>query len=146
MTRDGQRSLARIGTACLLAVVTAAVLSGCGRSEQDFRPSVADARTALETALDAWQKGAANNEPIQSTVKSGVVVQLFDSDFVAGKKLASWTIESGESPKEGPCEFKVKLELVAGNGPVSVTYYVTGISQHYSVFRDTDYQQRAGQM
>lgn len=146
MARLCKFATAKGRTALFLAILAAAVSGGCGRSEKDFRPAVADARTALEAALDAWKSGAAQNEPIKPAGKPGMVVQLFDSDFTAGKKLVNWTIESGEMPAEGPSQFKVKLELVPGKPPVEATFYVTGISQNYSIFRDRDYQQRAGQM
>ena len=133
----------RIGLLLALAV---GLDMGCRRSENDFRPGVSDAQAALGAALDAWKAEAKPGAPIQPADGAGRVIQLFDSDFTAGKKLASWKIDSSDVPAEGPCSFSVTLEFQGAPQAVTAKFYVTGIAQHYSIFRDRDYEQRAGQM
>jgi hypothetical protein len=114
------------------------VVCGCGRASQDsFIPQATSARLALETALKAWQSGAAYD-----TIKSATpAVQPFDARWQSGMKLKSFEIVR-EVPQEGPRKFEVRVEL-EGTDPVTDVFLVVG-KDPLHVFRDQDYQKASG--
>src|SRR5438477_8288341 len=89
--------------ACILFLAT-----GCGsqRSEKDYLPAESKARTALDNALSAWQHG----QSVGEIAGAGGTVQVVDSDWKAGRKLAEYQILQAE-PGSGPPRFAVKLQL-----------------------------------
>ncbi|MBI5757484.1 MAG: hypothetical protein HZA46_03070 [Planctomycetales bacterium] len=114
------------------------VVCGCGRASQDsFIPPATSARSALETALKAWQSGAAYD-----TIKSATpAVQPFDARWQSGMKLKSFEILR-EVPQEGPKKFEVRVEL-EGAEAVTDVFLVVG-KDPLHVFRDQDYQKASG--
>ena len=114
------------------------VVCGCGRASQDsFIPPATSARSALETALKAWQSGAAYD-----TIKSATpAVQPFDARWQSGMKLKSFEIVR-EVPQEGPKKFEVRVELEGAEAVTDIIWVVGKDPLH--VFRDQDYQKASG--
>lgn len=118
----------------------AVAVSGCGKASHDqFVPQATSARAALETALKAWQSGAAYD-----TIKSATpAVQPFDARWQSGAKLKSFEIVR-EMPQEGqePKKFEVRVEL-EGAESITDAYLVLG-KDPLHVFREQDYQKASG--
>jgi hypothetical protein len=111
---------------CLLGEV------GCG-SGGAVLPSDEVARTALESALKAWQGGGkpgalAGTEP---------PVEVHDTPWAQGAKLDSFEILQAES-SGAEKKFAVRLALAKPAGVQEVQYYVLGRGP-VMVFRDEDY-------
>jgi len=129
------RSTRAPALACLLLLAT-----GCGggqRSEKDYLPAEQKARAALETALGAWQNG----QPIGQIAGADGAVQVVDSEWKAGKKLAGYQVLKAE-PENGPPRFAVKIQ-VQGAREREVRYVVMGIDPLW-VYREDDYQTSMG--
>jgi hypothetical protein len=119
-------------------LLVAIFLSGCSSDRTtDYIPESKDARAALETALSAWQSGAAY-EPITS---SSPVLNVFDSRWQAGQKLEKFEILE-ELPETERPEFKVRMQL-AGKPEETLTYIIVGIDP-LQIFRDADYKRATG--
>ena len=120
----------------LLSLVV--VVGGCAKASQDkFIPQATSARAALETALKAWQSGAAYD-----TIKSATpTVQPFDARWQSGMKLKSFEIVR-EVPQDGPKKFEVRVEL-EGAEPATDMFLVLG-KDPLHVFREQDYQKASG--
>ncbi len=91
------------------------------------------ARTALESALKAWQGGGkpgalAGTEP---------PVEVHDTPWAQGAKLESFEITQAESIGAAK-QFTVRLALTKPAGVQEVQYYVLG-GGPVMVFRDEDY-------
>lgn len=114
-------------------------LAGCGGGGTGkFVPASATARSALETALNAWQKG---DKPGQ--VAAGPpVIQVLDAKWGSGQKLAKYEILS-EEPGDGPRWFTVKLTLQQPPGEQTVKYVVLGNDPIW-VQREEDYKKLSG--
>ncbi len=123
------------GLACLLLAVTGC---GGGRREKDYLPPESKARTALESALTAWQNG----QPIGKITGGATTVQVVDSEWKAGQKLASYEIVRAE-PGNGPPKFTVNLQVQGAPAAREVRYVVVGIDPLW-VYRETDYQPAMG--
>jgi hypothetical protein len=122
-----------LGAGLLLA------LAGCGgRGTNKLVPASATARSALETALDTWQKGGK-----QGRVAEGPpVVQALDVKWAAGQKLAKYEILE-ELPSDGPPWFSVKLTMQSPPGEQVVKYVVIGKDPLW-VYREEDYKKLSG--
>jgi hypothetical protein len=124
----------------LLATVTA-VAVGCSSGKQvgDFTPPEANARKALEAALNHW-KGGGQPGDIPGT---SPLVQVTDSKWKAGQQLTAFEI-TGEEPVAGSGPRMFKVRLTPGKGaPVETKYAVIGIDP-LLVYRDEDFQKLSG--
>lgn len=110
---------------------------GCGNSPSRYIPAAANARTALQTALDTWKSGAKHG-PITSTKPE---ISVFDARWQAGKKLEAFEILEEISGQELP-QFKVRLKLTDAEEETA-TYLIVGIDPLH-IFRDADYRKATG--
>jgi hypothetical protein len=107
---------------------------GCGSgSGSAVLPSDEVARSAVESALKAWQGGGkpgalAGTDPL---------VEVHDTPWGQGAKLESFEITQAESIGAAK-RFTVRLALAKPAGVQEVQYYVLG-SGPVMVFRDEDY-------
>jgi hypothetical protein len=118
--------------------------AGCGgASPESFKPEAADSRQALEKTLEAWRSGKKPSE-LEALAEEGPNVHAVDSDWSAGKRLASYEI-TGELPESSPTtqQFSVKLHYEKQKQPMDAVYYVVG-KDPILVFRDKDYAQSRG--
>jgi hypothetical protein len=108
-------------------------LSGCGKG---YSPKSGAARSALETALTAWQEGKAIGR-IDGTTPP---IEVEDGDWFNGKKLASFEI-LGEEPKEYgvPC-FSVRLNFASPPASKEVRYIVHRGGDLLWVRQENDYK------
>lgn len=121
---------------CACAVLFS--LLGCGGSSTArYIPPADSARSALQTALTAWQSGE-KHAPITSSKPE---INVFDARWQAGKKLQSFEILETITGQEHP-QFKVRLQL-EGQPEETATYLVIGIDPLH-IFRDADYQRATG--
>jgi hypothetical protein len=127
--------------ACSIAALACLLLSvgGCGGgpSQKDYLPAEERARAALESALGAWQNG----QPIGQVAGAGSTVQVVDSQWKAGRRLAGYQIVNAEMENVPP-RFTVKLQ-VQGAAEQEVRYLVVGIDPLW-VYREDDYQSSMG--
>ena len=117
-----------------------ALAAGCsGNKVEDFTPSEATARKALEAALAHWQSGGQPG----AVPSTSPVVEVTDTKWKLGQQLKSFEI-TGEEPPVGPGPrfFKVRLTPPKG-AAVDVKYAVLGIDP-LLVYRDEDYQKLSG--
>lgn len=116
---------------CLLFLVLPA--AGCSSRTIDALPPTPDARTALETALNAWRDGAkpgtiSGTEP---------VVQVVDTPWSQGQRLKSFEI-LGEDRSDSQLKFSVRLALAKPEKTEEASYYVLGHGP-VMIFREEDY-------
>jgi hypothetical protein len=124
-----------VGASALVALALCFVSSGCGRKSPDYIPSAKTGREALETALSAW----VNGQPIGPINTVSPPIQVVDSAWWKGQRLASYEVIGEETTKEGlPC-FSVRLHKSQPNGEETVRYLVTGTAQMW-VYREEDYK------
>jgi hypothetical protein len=123
--------------ALALALLTAA---GCSRGDARYTPSEDTARRALEAALDAWKGGQARPGPVEGTTPP---VQVVDSRWRTGQRLAGYEVLGEEPSTGGPRVFSVRLTMQGKAPEATVRYYVVGKDPLW-VFRDEDYQLPAG--
>jgi hypothetical protein len=110
--------------------------AGCGgKGYERYVPSQKSARAALETALTAWQNG----QPPGRIESGSPAIQATDSQWKAGKKLASYEIVD-EEPGDGPVWFSVRLKLQNAKKEQVVRYVVVGKDPLW-VYREDDYKQ-----
>lgn len=115
------------------------LVAGCNRaSTEKYVPASASARAALETALNAWQKG----EKPGQVAAGPPAVQAVDSKWQAGQKLASFEVLQ-EEPGEGPRWFTVKLKMQSPPGEQTVKYVVFGNDPLW-VYREEDHKKLSG--
>jgi hypothetical protein len=123
----------RFAFACSLTLLLF-VGGGCGSGGRASAPPDAVARTALESALKAWQGGG----------KPGALpgtdppVQVLDTPWGMGDRLKSYEI-LGEETGTAEKQFAVRLVLSKPEKVQEVKYYVIGQGP-VMVFRDEDYQ------
>lgn len=123
----------RAGVMVVLAVCGLSI--GCRRKAPDYIPSSDTSRQALETALNAWVNGQRAG-PIET---ASPPIQVVDSVWWKGQRLASYEILSEETSPEGlPC-FSVRLHKSKPPGDETVRYIVTGRSPVW-VYREDDYK------
>jgi hypothetical protein len=106
---------------------------GCSRVRSQV-PSVASGREALEAALTAWQDGL----PVGTIDTTSPPVQVVDSDWKEGKKLAGYEILEETPRMDGRRSFKVRLDLLDPSTTREVNYVVSGNSPLW-VFREGDF-------
>lgn len=118
---------------------TAVGCSGGGGRVEDFTPPEANARKALEAALNHWQAGGQPG----AVPDTKPVVEVTDSRWKAGQKLKAFEITGEEPPAgAGPRFFTVRLTPPSGSA-VETKYAVFGIDP-LLVYRDEDYQKLSG--
>jgi hypothetical protein len=85
-------------------------LPGCGEKPQKADP--ATARSALQSALDAWKVG----EKLEDYQKKVAPVVVSDPQWEKGTKLTNYSLESNESQIGFDLKFSVKLSLEDKSG------------------------------
>jgi hypothetical protein len=127
----------------LLSALLALACGGCtGAGTERYIPDEKAARTALETALSAWKNG----EPYGRIASVSPPVQVLDTQWQAGQKLAGFQVLKEEQEKgNGPRWFTVRLTMQKPAGEVTVRYIVFGNSPLY-VYREQDYKKTSGTM
>jgi hypothetical protein len=128
--------MSSMGTRRMLSLVLALFLwanGGCKRTPS-YVPPTDSARQALESALNAWQKG----QPVGRIEGSSPPVQAVDSGWGKGQKLAGYEILEEVSREDGRRCFKVRLRLEKPSATQEVHYLIVGRSPLW-VFREEDY-------
>ncbi len=132
--RTEQRRGIRVCAGVLLVLGACGAGIGCHRSP-DYIPSVKTSREALDTALSAW----VNGQPIGPINTVSPPIQVVDTAWWKGQRLASYEVLDEETTKDGlPC-FSVRLHKSAPSGEETVRYVITGKSPVW-VYREEDYQ------
>jgi predicted small lipoprotein YifL len=133
--RQGKEARRRWVRVCAAAVIVCGVSAGCGRKAPDYVPSSTSSREALEAALNAWVNGQRIG-PINTVSPP---IQVVDSAWWKGQRLANYEIVSEETSVDGlPC-FTVRLRKSNPDGEETVRYIVTGRSPMW-VYREEDYK------
>jgi hypothetical protein len=118
----------------LLAMILLACV-GCGSSgsgQERYIPTQAVARTTIETALKAWQRGESSGE-IKETKP---LIFVTDSHRRAGQTLEAFEI-LGEVPGETPRCLLIKVKLANPAAEEKIRYAVIGIDPLW-VYRHED--------
>jgi hypothetical protein len=119
-----------------LAVLLCVAVFGC-RGERSgfdrFIPAEEKAKTALEAALAAWQKG----EPPGKIVTPTHAIQVADSQRRPGQRLREYQI-LGEAPADALCCYAVRLSLENPAQEQTVRFVVLGLDPIW-VLRHEDY-------
>jgi hypothetical protein len=124
-----------VAAGALVVLAMCGLSIGCGRKAPDYIPSVKNSREALDTALSAWVRGQSIG-PINTVSPP---IQVVDSDWWRGQRLASYEVVGEETTKDGlPC-FSVRLHKSQPSGEETVNYLVTGKAQMW-VYREEDYK------
>src|SRR5687768_7004218 len=89
-----------------------AVLAGCGGGSVPEQASPDAARTALQTALDAWQKG----ESIDALAERTPRVYFNDPKCRAGAQLLGYKLEDGHAFHGQSVRLEVTLTLKLPDG------------------------------
>jgi hypothetical protein len=132
--RATRKRWAGIFPRAMIVLVACGVSTGCRRSP-DYIPSVKTSREALETALSAWVNGQSVG-PINTVSPP---IQVVDTAWWKGQRLASYEVLGEETTKEGlPC-FSVLLHKSKPSGDETVRYVITGKSPVW-VYREEDYK------
>jgi hypothetical protein len=133
------------GALFFVTALALATIAGCGSSSSpgSFKPDGDAARQALEKSLAAWKSGQ-KTDSLGALASEGPKVQVVDSDWTGGKRLASYEI-TAEAPdaSETAHQFSVKLQYEKAKQPVEAVYHVVG-KDPILVFRDKDYEQSRG--
>jgi hypothetical protein len=119
-----------------LALLFSAAVIGCGSERSSFERYIPDedkARSALETALGAWQNGDAPGK-IETPNYS---VQVADSQRKPGQRLRDYQI-LGEAPADAECCYAVRLFLENPTQEQTVRFVVLGLDPVW-VMRHEDY-------
>lgn len=117
----------------LVALITGAILGGCGGSSATYTPSAGEAKGALTAALSAWRDGKAIDG-----LDSVPPVRAIDSIWRGGEKIDGFEILSETDPGDGTRRFKVRLAYKPPKEAEEAEYVVHGTSPVY-VFREADY-------
>jgi hypothetical protein len=129
-------------TRAAFMLFAALALAGCSRKGgkvEDYTPKPDQARKALEAALTSWKNGdAAGTVPGTKNPR----VDVMDSAWQTGQKLAGFEILREESAGQGPRVFVVRL-TPSGGTPQEVRYCVIGIDPMI-VAREEDYNKMSG--
>jgi len=113
--------------------------AGCADKGYDrYVPAEASARTALETALTAWQE----DQPFGTIRKGPVAVEVVDAQWRQGQKLESFEILHHE-PHQVPPTFAVRLTLRGPAGSKEVRYVVAGRDPLW-VYREEEFKRISG--
>lgn len=102
------------------ALVTAFLGIGCERSLPPAA-SPEEARAALQTALDAWQKG----NPVQELQSRVPPIYISDQDWSDGQRLTSYKIVEGSalSGQSWRCAVVLSLESKQGRKQQKKAHY-----------------------
>ena len=131
MTCEGPRRL--VALLLLLA-------AGCSAASTDrFVPKTAAARQALEAALKAWKDG----QPAARIESHNPPIEVVDSKWRAGRKLASYEITGEDTNLEGHRRFTVKLTMQKPAGTQEARFIVLGQDPLW-VYREEDYKRLSG--
>jgi hypothetical protein len=123
----------------LASILLCASLCGCeGKTDARVTPKET-ARKSLEAALTSWQNGQEAGE-IQTVSPP---VQVVDSVWAKGRKLASYEILGEESDEYGVRWFSVRLNLADPEASEDVRYVVKGRSPVW-VYRQEDHERSRG--
>jgi hypothetical protein len=134
MLTDFRRTPGRLAALVLL------VAAGCGPSRNEhYVPSAAAAREALVAALDSWRAGRPPGRIEDRTPP----VEVVDSKWKGGEKLAAYEITAEETNADGHRSFTVKLTLAEPAREQEVHFVVLGIDPLW-VYRDEDYVKLSG--
>jgi hypothetical protein len=127
----------------LLPALFALACVGCsGAGTERYIPDEKAARTALDATLNAWKNG----EPYGRISTVSPPVQVFDSQWQAGQKLAGFQVlKEEQEPGNRLRWFTVRLTMQKPAGDVTVRYVVVGNSPLY-VYREQDYKKTSGTM
>ena len=120
----------------LTLVLLALAASGCGGGSAPL-PSSTEARTALQTALDAWNTGT----PASALVEGKPSLQAVDHEWASGKGLDSYVI-GDEQSGDGNKTFTVSITLKGSSSPIDVRYMIFGRNP-IRVYRDDDFTRMA---
>jgi hypothetical protein len=125
-------------------VLAACLAAGCSSpSPESYQTEESRAREALEASLEAWKMGKPSG-PVGALSGGGPQVQAIDSDWTAGRKLASYEIgEETPGADSMARRFSVKLTYDKQTQPIQAEYHVVGVDP-ILVFRDKDYAQSQG--
>lgn len=121
--------------ACL-GLVVVPLCAGCGSGPEPENPTVLDpatARRSLDTALDAWKRGAGPGLLPGLTPPT----HLIDSHSKPGKKLRRYEILGQVSGEAGRC-FATRLYFDKDDAPQTVQFVVLGRNPRF-VFRMEDF-------
>ena len=133
--KRAQNLRSNVFAGALFVLVACGVSIGCGRRSPDYIPSVKSSREALDTALTAW----VNGQPVGPINSVSPPIQVVDSAWWKGQRLASYEVLGEETSKEGiPC-FSVRLHKSTPAGEETVRYLITGKSPMW-VYREDDYK------
>jgi hypothetical protein len=131
----GNKARRRWAEVCAAALIVCGLSSGCGRKAPDYVPSSTSSREAVDAALTAWTRGQRIG-PINTVSPP---IQVVDSAWWKGQRLASYEIVSEETSADGlPC-FTVRLHKSKPYREETVRYIVTGRSPMW-VYREDDYK------
>ena len=119
-----------------LVLLALAATSGCGGGNAPL-PSGSEARTALQTALDAWKDG----KSASSLVDGKPTVQAVDHDWAAGLALDAYVI-GDEQSGDGNKTFTVSITLKGSSAPTDARYMIFG-RDPIRVYRDDDFTRMA---
>ena len=119
-------------------VVAVSCLIGCdsapGAGQERFIPATSTARAAIESAMQAWQRG----EPSGEVKGTNPAVFVADAHRQKGQTLERYEI-LGEVPGDTPRCFLIKLKFAHTEAEKKIRYAVIGIDPLW-VFRHDDLQ------
>ncbi len=118
----------------MLLVLAAA--SGCGGASAPL-PSSTEAKTALQTTLDAWKTGT----PASALVEGNPSIQAVDHEWVSGKGLDAYVI-GDEQSGDGNKTFTVSITIKGSSAPIDVRYMIFGRNP-IRVYREDDFTRMA---
>lgn len=123
--------------ALLFAVPLVGILlfvAGC-TGQNHVPPAVADsstARTALETALEAWKQGSSSEELAENMPP----ILVADEDWLADAKLVDYQLLPGEETAGVNIRWPVRLTLASGTGRKTIdAVYVIATSPAIHIAR-----------
>lgn len=114
-----------------------AVGCGGGRDEDDYTPSEAMSRAAIELALRAWQDARPERDLSLEANGALACVEFIDKHRQPAQRLESYQI-LGETASRNGRAFVVRLSLREPDEELKVRYLVVGIDPLW-VFRQEDY-------
>ncbi len=139
MNRNALLSSSAWAVGCGLLLLACTGCRDQKESYDKYVPTDEVARKSLEAALSAWQKGSAPGR-----IETGPpAVQVVDSRWRAGPKLARYQILSMEPGVDGSRWFSVRLTLTNQSAEQTVRYAVVGRDPIW-VYREEDYKRATG--
>lgn len=109
---------------------------GCSRTADPARfiPAEADARTALETALESWRTNGTRGQVPDAVSPT---LHLIDSQVPANKRPSSFVI-LGAAPGDGPRVYTVKLTFEQPSAESKARYVIFGLDPVW-IMRQEDF-------